>query len=132
MQKAQKRDAVRSEKFYFRKNVFSSAERPSSRSLRSSGSSSCGSSVPSTPQDDCPCPCGGANFSLDDKKVLGGGLGNGLTNGFVRPKVKKMRNCFPAPPKPETDRVVPVEDEYELMSIEEIMVGKVRGVFSSK
>ncbi|TDL25969.1 glutamate-cysteine ligase catalytic subunit [Rickenella mellea] len=42
--------------------------------------------------------------------------GNGNT-----PKEKKLRNCFPAPPVPE--EATPVEEEYQLMTMEEIMIG---------
>lgn len=92
MQTAQKRDAVLSEKFYFRKNIFSSSRRPGSPS--SAGSS--------TPSSDCSCG----------------------SNGYAKKKEKKMRNCFPAPLKPVDREVTPVEEEYELMTIKEIMTGK--------
>ena len=91
---AQKRDAARTEKFYFRKKVIPAPRSPSASSA-SSVSSSCES-----------CNANGMN-------------------GFHRPKEKKLRNCFPAPPMPENGfRHRPVEDEYELMTMEEIMVGK--------
>lgn len=99
MQTAQKRDAVLSETFYFRKNIFSSSN-------RSATPSSSGSSTPGSSGEGCSCGCGG--------------------NGYVKKKEKKMRNCFPAPPKPVDGVVTPVEEEYELMTIKEIMTGKVR------
>jgi len=95
MQTAQKRDAVHSEKFYFRKNIFSSSRRPGTPS-------SAGSSTPSSVGEDSPCGC----------------------DGYVKKKEKKMRNCFPAPPKPADGAVTPMEEEYELMTIKEIMTGK--------
>lgn len=92
MARAQRRDAARSGKFYFRKEVYALGRAPTS-----SGSSSGGS----TPCDGC--------------------------NGIPRPKEKKMRNCFPPLPLPENGvNTGPVEDEYEEMSLEEIMNGKVR------
>lgn len=96
MARAQKRDAVHSQKFYFRKGVF-----PPGPSQPSSVASSC----PSTPVSE-----------------HGGPI---LVNG-VNGKEKKLRNCYPLPPKPED--AIPagaVEDEYEEMSMVEIMNGKV-------
>ncbi|KAI0633570.1 glutamate-cysteine ligase catalytic subunit [Trametes polyzona] len=95
MARAQRRDAVHSEKFYFRKDVF-----PPGPSQPSSLASSC----PSTPVSEHGGPI----------------LVNG-NNG----KEKKLRNCYPLPPKP--DDAAPsaaVEDEYEEMSMVEIMNGK--------
>lgn len=43
----------------------------------------------------------------------------------VPTKDKKMRNCFPDPPLPENGaNLLPVEEEYEEMSMNEIMNGK--------
>lgn len=100
MHTAQKRDAARSEKFYFRKNVYTTTGSP--------GSSTAGSTTPST---------------LSEDALSGNG-------GYVKRKEKKLRNCFPAPPKPASGTIPrPVEDEYELMTLQEIMLGKVR-IFS--
>ncbi len=38
---------------------------------------------------------------------------------------KEDEELFPAPPKPVDGEVTPVEEEYELMTIKEIMTGKV-------
>ncbi|RPD54727.1 glutamate-cysteine ligase catalytic subunit [Lentinus tigrinus ALCF2SS1-7] len=94
MARAQRRDAVRSQKFYFRKDVFPSASSQPSRA----------SSIPSSP-----CSEHGPQIPV-----------NGV-NG----KEKKLRNCFPLPPMPD-DAFIPrsIEDEYEEMSLEEIMNGK--------
>jgi glutamate--cysteine ligase catalytic subunit len=47
-------------------------------------------------------------------------------NGAPRTKEKEMRNCFPPPPLPENMlNRGPVEDEYEEMTMNEIMNGKV-------
>jgi glutamate--cysteine ligase catalytic subunit len=87
MATAQQRNAVRSKKFYFRKDVFP----PGKGSPASSISSSSGDSFPS-----------------------------------ARPKEKKLRNCFAKSPLPEEGlRYGPVEEEYEQMTIDEIMNGKV-------
>lgn len=45
-----------------------------------------------------------------------------------RKKDKKMKNCFPPPPLPENGFTYrgPVEDEYEEMTMKEIMNGKAR------
>lgn len=43
-------------------------------------------------------------------------------------KSKKLLNCYPSPEPPEQGIVAgPVESEYELMTMKEIMLGKVRG-----
>jgi len=43
----------------------------------------------------------------------------------VPTKEKKMRNCFPDPPLPENEAsILPVEEEYEEMTMNEIMNGK--------
>ncbi|KAL5528478.1 GSH1 [Sanghuangporus sanghuang] len=83
MQIAQKRDAARKEKFYFRRNVFSSHS-PSATSSSS---------------------------SVDE-------------NGNPKPKEKRLRNCFDTPPRAADLIDVPLEDQYELMTLEEIMLGK--------
>ncbi|KAI0744210.1 glutamate-cysteine ligase catalytic subunit [Daedaleopsis nitida] len=93
MARAQRRDAVRSERFYFRKDVFPSASSTPSRA----------SSTPSSPVSEHSGPI--------------------LVNG--NGKEKKLRNCFPLPPMPDDAFVHgSVEDEYEEMSLEEIMNGK--------
>lgn len=97
MARAQRRDAVRTEKFFFRKDVFPSA---------SSRPSSVASSVPSSPisEHGGPIPVNG-------------------TNG----KETKLRNCFPLPPRPDDAFLADsVHEEYEEMTMVEIMNGKVR------
>jgi len=91
MQRAQKRDAVGTQKFFFRKDVY-----PPMGSASTSIGSSSGSCSP--------------------------------VEGVPRKKDRKMRNCFPSVPVPDQGHVHrgPVEDEYEEMTIEEIMTGKVR------
>jgi glutamate--cysteine ligase catalytic subunit len=89
MQAAQKRDAARSGKFYFRKDVY-----PRDGSLSSSGSSSSG------------------QFSPPKNSMH---------------KQKKLGNCFTPPGPPVNGELqVPVEDEYELMTMDGIINGKVR------
>lgn len=95
MERAQLRDAARSEKFYFRKDVYVG---------RSEASSVASSSGSSSPTGDAP----------------------------PKPKKeKKMRNCFPPLPLPEDGVPLtrPVEDEYEEMSMDEIINGKVSPFF---
>ncbi|KAI8993904.1 glutamate-cysteine ligase catalytic subunit [Trametes punicea] len=98
MARAQKRDAIHSQKFYFRKDVF-----PSGPSQPSSLASSC----PSTPVSE-----------------HGGPI---MVNGS-RGKEKKLRNCYPLPPKPDdANPAGAVQDEYEEMTMQEIMNGKGAG-----
>lgn len=49
-------------------------------------------------------------------------------DGSLRKKEKKMRNCFPPVPFPENGLVnrLPVDEEYEEMTMNEIMNGKVK------
>ena len=52
-------------------------------------------------------------------------------SGQPKPKEKKLRNCFPAPSRTNSDvSTGPVEEEYELMTLQEIMLGKVRNLSS--
>ena len=94
MGRAQLRDASRSRRFYFRKDVLP----PGYTSPVASTASSSGDSSP---------------------------VENGCCKG--RGKEAKMRNCFPSLPRPLNGvRRGPVEDEYEEMTMEEIICGKVR------
>ena len=91
MQRAQRRDALGREKFYFRKNLFSPG------SSRASSASSSGLSSP---------VCGSCEH-----------LGR---------KAKTMQNCFTDIPPPPRDYKAPrIHQEYEEMTIKEIMTGKV-------
>ena len=102
MQRAQHRDALRTEKFYFRKDIVLP------NSSRSSSASNSGTASPVG--SDCGC----------------NDISNGL-NHLPPKKVKRMRNCFPEfPPPPEEYTARKVEDEYEEMTITEVMNGKVR------
>lgn len=104
MQRAQRRDALRTEKFYFRRDIFLP------NSSRSSTASNSGTSSPVGNDGGC------------------GGIGN----GFTPKKAKMMRNCFPeVPPPPEDYTARKVEDEYEEMTVEEVMNGKVAWSFSN-
>ena len=40
-------------------------------------------------------------------------------------KEKKLRNCFPIPKREDFQKEGSIADEYELMTVEEIMLGKV-------
>ncbi|EMD37301.1 hypothetical protein CERSUDRAFT_113950 [Gelatoporia subvermispora B] len=92
MARAQRRDALHTQKFYFRKDVFP----PGSTSATPTPSAT--SSGYSSPIDG--------------------------TNGVPR-KEKKLRNCYPEAPAPENGfRRTPVEQEYEEMTLAEIMNGK--------
>jgi len=100
MQRAQHRDALQIEKFYFRKDIFLP------NSSRSSSATNSGSTSPAG--SDCGC--------------------DGVTNGnhqFPPKKTKSMRNCFPEfPPPPEEYVTKKVQDEYEEMTVTEVMNGK--------
>lgn len=101
MHRAQLRDAVHSSKFFFRKSVFPPA------SSRASTASSSGNVT----------PIDGVNG------INGHAHANG--NGTVK-KERHLRNCFPPIPPPEEG--LPngrVETEYEEMTMNEIMNGKV-------
>ena len=96
MQRAQHRDALQTQKFYFRKDIF----------IQNSASDS-GASSPV-----------GSDCGYDD-------INNSL---HYRPpkKLENMRNRFPElPPPPEEYTAKKVEDEYEEMTVAEVMNGKV-------
>lgn len=89
MQRAQKRDAACSEKFYFRKDVY-----PHDRSTTNSV----------------------ASFHSGSSSATDGSL----------PKQKQLGNCFTPPGPPVNGELkVPIKDEYEEMSMDEIINGKV-------
>ncbi|KAI0075747.1 glutamate-cysteine ligase catalytic subunit [Panus rudis PR-1116 ss-1] len=93
MARAQRRDAIHTQKFYFRKEVFAPGQ-PSPIS------------TPAT---------SGASSPIDPT----------ATNGIPHRKERKLRNCFPSPPKPEHWRPEgPIEDEYDEYSLDEIINGK--------
>ena len=105
MQRAQHRDALRTEKFYFRKDIFLP------NSSRSSSATNSGSSSPV-----------GSGCGCDE--------GTNGVHRFPPKKEKRMRNCFPEfPPPPEEYATKKVQDEYEEMTVAEVMNGKVR-IFS--
>jgi glutamate--cysteine ligase catalytic subunit len=91
MQRAQLRDAARSQKFFFRKNIYALGSSGTPSTASSSGSVSPVESIP-------------------------------------RKKERKLRNCFPPIPIPENgflNHRQSVDQEYEEMSLDEIMNGKV-------
>ncbi|OCH87055.1 glutamate-cysteine ligase catalytic subunit [Obba rivulosa] len=93
MARAQRRDALHTQRFFFRKDVF-----------------------PPGSTFTTPTPTASAASSGTSSPVEG-------ANGV--PKEKKLRNCYPDAPKPENGfRRAPVEEEYEEMTLEEIMNGK--------
>ena len=102
MQRAQHRDALRTEKFYFRKDIFLP------NSSRSSSATNSGKTSPVGSDCGCDSPTNGVHKLPSEKS-------------------KKMRNCFPAvPPPPEEYAAKKVEDEYEEMTVAEVLNGKVR------
>ncbi|EIN11676.1 glutamate-cysteine ligase catalytic subunit [Punctularia strigosozonata HHB-11173 SS5] len=91
MQRAQKRDAARAQKFFFRKDVFPVGQESRTPSIASSS---------------------GVSSPVD-------GAGN------LPRKDRRLRNCYPAaPPPPQGLPHDRIEDEYEEMTLEEIMTGK--------
>ncbi|KAF9646777.1 glutamate-cysteine ligase catalytic subunit [Thelephora ganbajun] len=97
MQRAQHRDALQTEKFYFRKDIFLPNSSRSS-SVTNSGKTS---------------PAG------SDREH------NGISNGSHQPKkTKRMGNCFLEVPPPPEEYITKVEDEYEEMTVAEVMNGK--------
>ena len=97
MKRAQRRDAARAEKFYFRKDVFPAGV-PSPLSTPLSSPHSSGASSPIEP--------------------------NG-TNGIHIHKSRKLQNCFGEVPRPEKNDVFgKIEDEYDEFTLNEIFNGK--------
>ncbi|KAF7793913.1 hypothetical protein EIP86_005035 [Pleurotus ostreatoroseus] len=97
MARAQKRDAVRTQKFFFRKDVFPAGV-PSPLSSPASSPHSSGSASP---------------VDADG------------TNGLPRAKRRKLQNCFAEPPKPDAGlKFGRVEDEYDEFTLDELFNGK--------
>ena len=93
MKRAQKRNAVHAQKFFFRKDVF----------------------LPGVPSPTCSASSSGTSSPIQGERA----------NGHPR-KDNKLRNCFPTIPQPENGFTKgPIEDEYEEMTMVEIMLGKV-------
>lgn len=114
MDRAQKRDAVNQQKFYFRKNVL-----PPGRNIDSLY----------TKSGTCHCGCNGS--SNTDVSALGD-VNDSVPSSpcseqsLPSYKDKVLRNCFPDVEPPSTLERPPIETEYEEMSINEIINGKVR------
>lgn len=104
MARAQKRDAVNREKFFFRKDVFPAGTSPLSTPLSSPHSSGCTSPI----------------------EPFMDGNGNGNGHAFPR-KSRKLQNCFAEAPKPQNGEEAfgAVEEEYGEFTMEEIFHGKV-------
>ena len=96
MARAQKRNALHTQKFFFRKDVFPPGG-PSRPESRCSSCSSSGASSPlSSPVDGTPR------------------------------KERMLRNCWPDVPRPQNGtRAKPVTEEYEELSLQDIMFGRV-------
>jgi len=144
MTRAHVRDAARTGKFFFRKDVFAAGH------LRSASPSIVGSAEGRSPtisplpgNSDVPClPCQeaarGTNHAAHDSDSDASSLGplpplskpgaaalEELRLG--KHKESRLMNCFPAVPKPpeeELNHRVSVEEEYEEMTMDEIMNGK--------
>lgn len=100
MARAQRRDAVNTERFFFRKDVFPPG-------------------IPSPISTPLSTPHGsGANSPIEPND----------SNSFPR-KPRKLENCFGEAPRPEHGhRFGRIEDEYDAFSLDEIMNGKVRNL----
>jgi len=105
MKTAQERDAARKKKFFFRKDIFPSLSPLNTPFLEEA-------TIPGDTAEN------EAAASQTFKKVAA------LNRARVF-KERALRNCFPAPPSPLDDDLCPVDEEYELMSMYEIMNGKV-------
>lgn len=118
MDRAQKRDAINKQKFYFRKDILAPGRLIDSAYTAKSG----------------PCNCG-CNGSSDKTRVNGdpdtGNLNDSIPSSprseqsLPSYKDKALRNCFPDVEPPPTLERPPVEMEYEEMTINEIINGKV-------
>ncbi|PSR76507.1 hypothetical protein PHLCEN_2v8410 [Hermanssonia centrifuga] len=97
MDRAQRRNAALTEKFYFRKDVFPQGI-PSPLSTPLSSPHASGATSPVEPNGE---------------------------NGIPRPKQRKLQNCFATAPKPDNGGTFgPVEEEYDEFTLDEIFNGK--------
>ena len=138
MNRAQKRDAIHQQKFYFRKDVFPAGD---------GMDFPCTEPVPEPEGDRVTTPC-----KANPQSALGNGSqatasgspcprNEAQTNGSSSPnmrfllplkKEKALRNCYPDVAPPVTLERKPVEEEYEEMTINEIINGKVHLSFKFK
>jgi glutamate--cysteine ligase catalytic subunit len=113
MNRAQERDAVHRQKFYFRKDVFPtgrSKDFPFTEPMPGATTQS--------------VPCGEAQNTATPRPCSETKV-NGTSPPHAHPKKEKaLRNCYPDV-QPVTLERKPVEEEYEEMSINEIINGKV-------
>lgn len=129
MNRAQKRDAVHQQKFHFRRDVFPAGHskdfpytEPTPAPSGDMHKVPYVGGTETEPRPTCveaqaaglPSPC-------DEPKV------NGLSSPSARPfrKENVLRNCYPDIEPPVTLERMPVEEEYEEMTIDEIINGKV-------
>ena len=152
MRRAHVRGAATSGKFFFRKNVFRRGSATSSTNGdtdRSRGGSDCGecrkcgedaakaaptsgaASAATSPTTGLSrTPSSSSLSSANSGAPLPGPGAAALEEAKLgRKKETRLRNCFPVEPAPsEVERTarqrVPVEEEYDEMSMEEIMCGK--------
>ena len=110
MKTAQDRDAARKKKFYFRKDVFQLLS-PLNTPLEEDSDSQ--KQTDTTNSDSPTTQAFKKAFAMNRARLF---------------KERALRNCFPAPPSPLDSSLSPVDEEYELMSMYEIMNGKVRRI----
>jgi glutamate--cysteine ligase catalytic subunit len=129
MNRAQKRDAVHQQKFYFRRDVF-----PAGRS----NDFPCTEPTPTPSGDKFEDPCAEANTTSRpalckeaQATTLPSSCGEAKVNGISSPparpfgKENALRNCYPDVEPPVTLERRPIEEEYEEMTINEVINGKV-------
>jgi glutamate--cysteine ligase catalytic subunit len=152
MNRAQKRDAVLEQKFYFRKDVFLPGRQARFPCTEPTSSPPCGEvkspcSEAKAPAQPTPCsevnasahptPCSEAETNVpstpggEAKPNASPSPCSEAQNAGSSPsapagKEKVLRNCYPEVEPPETLERMPVEKEYEEMTINEIINGKVR------
>lgn len=135
MDRAQKRDAVRQQKFFFRKDVF-----PAGHSM----DFPCTEPIPLPEGDRVTTPCTEARANpqpAPDNETQGTSTAspcpcsqvktNGSSSPYMRftpplEKEKALRNCYPDIAPPVILDRKPVQEEYEEMTINEIINGKVQ------
>lgn len=125
MNRAQKRDAVHQQKFYFRKDVF-----PAGRNM----DFPCTTPVPSSDGEDSPCsdtkinsrpaPCGEVQAASSPHPCSEANVNGFSLHAAPLGKENALRNCYPDV-EPVTLERMPVDEEYEEMTINEIINGKV-------
>lgn len=118
MKRAHHRDAVHTEKYFFRKDVFRTRRRHHSRYANHGG--------PGTPRSSrAPSPSRGATGNVGEAPNGDATLGSGPQPAWRRTVNERNGEGSPGRSRAGSPELGPVEDEYEEFTMDELINGKV-------